>query len=84
MYMSYCRFEGTRAELRRCLADVEEHANGEAEYAISEREVKEFDRMVHDFVWWLQEAAIIGEDGEIDETALRMVCAIMRGPRDEE
>lgn len=50
MYMSYCKFEGTRMELNSCLNTVEEHVNHEAEYAVSENEINNFQQMVIDFV----------------------------------
>ena len=77
MYMSYCRFEGTRHELRACLSDVEEHVNEEAEYEVSDSEINHFRFMVEDFVGWLNDMALLDEDGEIDQDALEQVCKAM-------
>lgn len=77
MYMSYCRFEGTRQELRACLSDVEEHVNEEAEYEVSDSEINHFRFMVEDFVGWLNDMALLDEDGEIDQDALEQVCKAM-------
>ena len=70
MYMSYCRFEGTRQELRACLTDVEEHVNGEAEYPVSQNEIRHFENMVREFVDWLHDAALLDDEGYLDEDAL--------------
>ena len=78
MYMSYCRFEGTAAELRACLADVEEHIYEEAEYEVSEREIEHFKNMVENFVEFLGEHGITDPDGEIDQERLEEVCDAMR------
>jgi soluble cytochrome b562 len=77
MYMSYCRFEGTRNELRACLSDVEEHVNEEAEYEVSDSEINHFRNMVEEFVGWLNDMALLDEDGEIDRDALEQVCKAM-------
>ena len=77
MYMSYCRFEGTHQELKACLNDVEEHVNEEAEYEVSDREINHFRSMVEDFVGWLNDMALLDEDGDIDRDALDQVCAAM-------
>ena len=49
MYMSYCRFEGTLAELRACMSEVYDHVNEEAEYEVSDREINYFRQMVEIF-----------------------------------
>lgn len=77
MYMSYCRFEGTHQELKACLSDVEEHVNEEAEYEVSDREINHFRSMVEDFVGWLNDMALLDEDGDIDRDALDQVCEAM-------
>ena len=77
MYMSYCRFEGTHQELKACLSDVEEHVNEEAEYEVSDREINHFRSMVEDFVGWLNDMALLDEDGDIDRDALDQVCETM-------
>lgn len=74
MYMSYCRFEGTHAELRACLGDVEDHVNGDAEYKVSENEIGHFESMVREFVDWLHDMALLDEEGYLDEDALNEVC----------
>ena len=85
MYMSYCRFEGTAAELRACLGDVEEHINEEAEYEVSDREIRSFRSMVEDFVNFLNENELLDEDGELNEDELDRVCELMKQTaKDEE
>ena len=77
MYMSYCRFEGTHAELRACLDIVDEHVNEEAEYPVSEDEIRHFRSMVLEFASWLQDHSLIDEDGYVDDAALDEVCVAM-------
>ena len=77
MYMSYCRHEGSLAELRACLSDATEHVNEEAEYEVSDREINCFRTMVKEFVSWLQDAEILDDEGEIDDDALEQVCEAM-------
>lgn len=77
MYMSYCRFEGTRSELAACLGEVEDHINEDAEYAISDQEIEHFRRMVKMFVEFLQELEILDEEGELDKEVLDIVCKSM-------
>ena len=84
MYMSYCRFEGTRAELNTCLSVVEEHVNGEAEYRVSENEVNHFQQMVQDFVGWLHDMALLDDEGYLDEDALNEVCDDMMKAREDD
>ena len=76
MYMSYCRFEGTKQELNACINDVQDHVMEEAEEEISERETECFRTMVFNFVEFLNEMEII--DSEIDEEALEEVCRAMK------
>ena len=77
MYMSYCRFEGTLDELRVCLNDVDEHVNGEAEYEVSDREINQFRNMIEYFVGWLNDQALLDEDGCLDYDELDQVCEAM-------
>lgn len=77
MYMSYCRFEGTLAEMRACIGSVEEHVNEEAEYEVSEREIDCFRKMVQEFAGWLYDMELLDENGELDETELDNVCESM-------
>lgn len=84
MYMSYCRMEGTRMELRVCLNDVEEHVNREAEYPVSERECYHFREMVTEFVDWLHDMDLLDEDGYLDVDALNDVCDDMAKAADDE
>lgn len=76
MYMSYCRFEGTKHELNACINDVEDHVMEEAEYEISESEIACFRTMVMNFVDFLNDMAIT--DAEIDMEALDEVCEAMK------
>ena len=84
MYMSYCRFEGTRAELDVCLNEVSEHIYEEAEYDVSENEIKHFRRMVEDFVDWLKGSEILNMEGEVDQERLDEVCELMKKGNAEE
>ena len=78
MYMSYCRFEGTDAELRACLNDVDKHVNGEAEYAVSDSEIHHFRRMVDNFAAWICDMNLLDEDGCLDEDVLDEICEAMK------
>lgn len=84
MYMSYCRFEGTYAELRTCLNDVEEHVNQEAEYEVSDEEIQNFRNMVEYFHDFLCNMELLDEDGNLDIDALDEVCEAMAKSYDEE
>ena len=77
MYMSYCRFEGTYSELRSCLSDVEEHVSEEAEYEVSDREIRSFRNMVEMFHDFLCNMELLDEDGDLDMDALDSVCEAM-------
>ena len=61
-------------ELTSCLNTVEEHVNHEAEYAVSENEINNFQQMVQDFVGWLHDMALLDDEGYLDEDALNDVC----------
>lgn len=85
MYMSYCRFEGTLNELRACLAEVQEHVDGAAEYEVSNREIDCFQNMVETFFDFMQENGLIDWDVELDKDALSQVCNEMaKGSEEEE
>ena len=87
MYMSYCRFEGTHDELRACLADVDEHVNEEAGEKVSDREIQHFRNMIEYFVGWLNDQALLDEDGCLNYEELDQVCEAMGkayGEEDEE
>lgn len=77
MYMSYCRFEGTHAELRACLSTVDEHLAEEAEYEVSENEIDHFRDMVTEFFDWMQENELIPDNCEVDEIQLESICKAM-------
>ena len=77
MYMSYCRFEGTRHELGACIGEVYDHINEEAEYEISDNEIRNFRQMVNSFLELLNDAGILTEYAEINEEALDQVCEKM-------
>lgn len=70
MYMSYCRFEGTRQELRACINEVENHIYEEAEYEVSDNEIREFKQMVKDFYNFMADMELLDENGELDENVL--------------
>lgn len=76
MYMSYCRFEGTRHELNACMANVLEHINEEAEYSVSHGEIEHFKEMTKAFVDFLLDTEIL-EEAYINEEALKSVCEKM-------
>lgn len=84
MYMSYCRFEGTLAEMRACISDVEEHINEEAQYEVSEREIESFKRMVLEFNVFLQDNVLLDEYGNLDDDQLDKICDTMRKSYNEE
>ena len=77
MYMSYCRFEGTRHELRACMADVEEHVNEEAEYEVSNHEIREFRYMIEEIANFLYEQDLLDEYVEVNHKQLDKVCEAM-------
>ncbi len=77
MYMSYCRFEGTQQELQACFSAVEEHVNGEAEYAISDREICCFKKMIEEVAEFLYDNDLLDEYGEVNATALDDICESM-------
>lgn len=84
MYMSYCRFEGTRAELRTCLNVVEEHVNEEAEYEVSENEIRNFKQMIimiHDFMY---EMNLLDENGDLNMERLEDIAEYMAESYDNE
>ena len=84
MYMSYCKFEGTRNELNACIADVEEHVNLEAKYPVSDREIRCFRDMVDQFFCFMDEMNLINEDGELDYEELDLLCKEMSTGATEE
>lgn len=85
MYMSYCRFEGTKSELRACLNDVQEHIDGEAWDSISDREIGCFKAIIMDVVDFLNDNCLIDEDGMVDRKGLDDVCqAMAKGYEEEE
>ena len=73
-YMSYCRQEGTFAELRLCLSDVEAHIDGEADDVVSDREIRNFKGMVECFYNFLMDQDLLTDEGELDEERLEEVC----------
>ena len=83
-YMSYCRFEGTYFELRACLSDVEEHVNEEAEYEVSDREIREFRNMVEYFHDFLCNQELLDEYGDLNMSRLDEIAEAMSKSYDEE
>lgn len=77
-YMSYCRHEGTLYELKCCLADAEEHVNEEAEYSVSDNEIRCFKDIITDVYDWMCDMALINEYGELDTDELNNICEKMR------
>ena len=84
MYMGYCRFEGTNAELRACLGVVEEHVYEEAEYEVSDHEICQFKDMVNIFYGWMCDMALIDDNGELDKDELGRMCEAMAKSYPEE
>ena len=81
--MSYCRFEGTKAELNACLAEVEEHIYEEAEYEVSDHEIGHFRQIVENFVSFLDQHELLDEYGELDEDKLDAICESMKRANSE-
>ena len=77
MYMNYCKFEGTLAELNACIADVEGHVNEDAQYPVSAREIDCFRLLVETVANFLADAELLGEYGEIDSVRLDEICEAM-------
>ena len=84
MYMSYCRHEGTYAELRACLGDAEEHINEEAEYEVSDREIQYFKNMVELFHDFLCNQELLDEYGDLQMDRLDEICEAMSKSYDSE
>ena len=85
MYMNYCKFEGTLAELNVCIADVEAHVNEDAQYPVSAREIDCFRLLVETVANFLADAELLGEYGEIDINRLDEICeAMSRGYEETE
>jgi len=83
VFMSYCRFEGTKKALNECLSDVTEilennHIGLEYEPK-SETEVKAFREMVIDMVHWLYDTCILDGEGDLDECELDNICHELKG-----
>lgn len=78
MYMSYCRFEGTKNELDACMDEVRDHYCEIAEYEVSENEIDHFQRMVRNFVEFLNEYELLNDDNEVDEDKLEEISETMR------
>ena len=83
MYMSYCRFEGTRMELSACLNEVRDHIYDEAEYKVSEGEIENFKRIVEMFYEFLEEEELLSEDGNLDRYELDNICESMRHAQED-
>lgn len=77
MYMSYCKFEGAKAELGSCLATVDEHVNEEARDEVSEREIWFFRSMVREFYDWMHDVCLLDFEGNLDEEVLDEICESM-------
>lgn len=77
MYMSYCRFEGTREELTVCLNEVTDHVNEEAEYEVSDPEIRHFKNMIVNFVDFLHDMCLLDDEGYLDREELDKVCQAM-------
>lgn len=65
-------------ELQSCFDTVNDHVNGDADCAISEREIYNFKRMIDEIAEFLRENDLLDEDGEINQTALDDICNFMR------
>lgn len=77
MYMSYCRFEGTREELRACYSDVDDYINDCAEERASDREIDCFRDMVQEMFDFLRDNCIIDDDAFIDWNTVDDICEKM-------
>lgn len=78
MYMSYCRFEGTKNELRACLENVQEHIEDIAEYSVSDMEIESFQDICEEMFYFLKDNCIINDDAYIDWDELEKVCNKMK------
>lgn len=78
MYMSYCRFEGTCQEMKACLNEVDDHIYEEAEYDVSENEIRNFRNMMVHIADWMAEQELLDEYGEINHERLDEICEQMR------
>lgn len=74
------RFEGARNEINACIKEISAHmaANGDAEGSISDKEIWDFKKMVHDFTDILVRYGVLSEDACIDECALDDLCRILQ------
>ena len=75
--MSYCRHEGTLSELRICLEDATEHANEEAQYKVSDREIECFKHIITEVYDFMNEMCLLDSDGELDFDELDNICEKM-------
>lgn len=78
MYMSYCKYEGTLAELKVCLSDAQEHFDEEAEYPVSDSEIESFRILVGTFMDFLYDNELINEYGEFDDDRFDKICESMK------
>lgn len=83
-YMSYCKFEGTLSELRSCMNTVEEHVNEEAEYEVSDQEIRCFRDIAIEFNNFMHDMGLMDDEGYIDDDALDEVCEAMAKSYNEE
>lgn len=77
MYMSYCRYEGTRQELNTCFNDVENHVNGTAEYEVSDLEIYHFKKMIVEMYNFMCEMDLLDTYGDLDEDRLEEIAEKM-------
>lgn len=83
-YMSYCRQQGTFEELKQSLYDVEQYINGNADEAMSDREIESFRKMVFWFVDFLNEQELIDCTGDVDISVLECICDSLRMERKDD
>lgn len=84
-YMSYCRYEGTLHELSRCIDDVEEHINEEAEFSVSKNEIDYFYIMVKKFFDFMNDNELIDYDNFcLNKDRLDEICFAMEKSYDQE
>lgn len=74
------RFEGARNEINACIREISAHmaANGEAEGSVSDKEIWDLKKMIHEFTDVLVNYAILSNDTYVDENALNDLCGILQ------
>ena len=59
------------------MEEVREHVNEEAEYEVSNNEIRHFRQMIEEVASFMYDMELLDEYGEIDENKLDEVCEAM-------